>query len=165
MFIMVTFGLITLYGVSSQSLSFTSTINGPYQCLINNQPETSCAFPTWNPPTPTNVTVALSQTPWWKCIFSTPCVFASVTGSVGGQSSAQAIWNGFSTLGYGIGVFMQTVFVFLVKVESAGLLLTGLISFLNNDLGVPFLGFIFLGFGVLLVIFGVAIIKPGGHGG
>ncbi len=162
MFIVITSGLLTLWGTTQPG--FQNVINGPYQCLVNDTPATSCKFPTWHPPTPSNVTVALNQTPWWQCILSAPCVFSSVAGSVGGSSTAQSIWNGFSTLGYGIGIFMQTVFVFLVKLEAGGLLLTGLISFLNNNSGVPFAGNFFLAFSILLVIFGIALIKPGGHG-
>jgi hypothetical protein len=162
MFIMISTGLLVLYGVTQPA--FQNTVNAPYQCLVNSNPSASCAFPTWNPPTPSNVTTTLNQIPWWKCILSTPCVFAAVTGSIGGASTAQSIWNGFSIFGYGIGVFLQSVFVFFVKLEAGGLFLTGLITFLNDDSGVPFLGNIYLAFEIFLVIFGIALIKPGGSG-
>jgi hypothetical protein len=160
--IIITSGLLVLYG--STQPGFQSIVGGPYNCLVNNTPTNNCQFPTWNPPTPLNVTTALNQIPWYKCIFSVPCVAASVTGSVGGQSTAQSIWNGFSIFGYGIGVFMLTIWVGLVKLEAGASFLTGLVSFLNNDSGVPFLGNFYLAFEVLLVIFGIALIKPGGSG-
>src|SRR5690348_9335748 len=90
MFIGISSGLLLLY--SSTQPAFQNTISAPYQCVVNSYPANQCAFPVWNPPTPTNVTTALNQIPWYKCIFSTPCVFATVTGSVGGQSTAQSIW-------------------------------------------------------------------------
>lgn len=163
MFILPMFGLLTLYGVTNAG--FDTALNAPYQCLVNDYPNSSCHFPSWNPPTPTNVTATLNQTPWWKCIFSLPCVAASVSGSVGGQSTAQSIWNGFSVFGYGISVFLQDVLVFFVKMGNTVLLLASLTTFLNStSSGVPFLGFIFGGFIILLVVFAAAIIKPGGHG-
>lgn len=162
-FVSIEFGFLTLFG--STQPGFQSAINAPYQCLVNNYPASNCAWVQWNPPTPTNVTAVLNSTPWYKCIFSTPCVFAAVTGSVGGQSSAQAIWNGFSIFGYGISAFIQDVYVFFTKVGNSGLLLSAFITFLNTaNSGVPFLGNIMLGFTVLVIIFIAAVIKPGGHG-
>jgi hypothetical protein len=161
MFIFTFIGLLTLFGITQPG--FQQAIQTPSQCLINDNPPEKCSFPSWNPPIPANITTTQNQVPWYQCIISTVCIVRSVTGVIGG-STGQAIWNGMSEIAYGLSLIPQSIFVFFNKLGSLIFLLNGINQFLNSDLGVPFVGYIFFGFAILLVVFGGAMLKPGGHG-
>lgn len=161
MFVVIFSGILTLYGSSQPG--FSNAINAPNQCLINNVPPDTCSYPVWNPPTPTNVTVLKGQVPWYLCILNVPCVIGSVVG-ISSPSTAQSIWNGMSELAYAVGLVPQYAFVFFNKIGAGIFLIGGIASFLNQDQGVPFLGYLFTAFLILIGVFLVAMVKPGGHG-
>jgi hypothetical protein len=162
MFLIVSSGLIILVGVSVPSIA--QQIQGPINCDAQGIPVATCTFPQYQPPTPTNVTVALNQTPWWSCIFSLPCVAASVSGAVGGQTTAQSVWNGFSQVAYGMGYFGQFTFVFFNKALQAFFLILAITTLMSTDFGIPFLSYIFLGFVIFYIMYGISMLKPGGSG-
>jgi len=161
-FTFVFIGLSTAYGVTQPK--FNSAIYAPTQCLFNNNPTGSCSFPVWNPPQPSNVTAVAKSTPWYQCIFSTACVIATVTGTSVG-TTGQAIWNGMSEIAYGISLFPIYAFVFFNKIFQVLVLMNAIFSVMNNDYGVPFLSYIFFAFTTLTIVYGIAVLKPGGHGG
>jgi len=162
MFLLISSGLIIAVGVSVPTIA--SQIQGPVNCDVQGVPQATCTFPQYLPPTPTNVTVALNQIPWWQCIFSLPCVAASVTGAVGGQTTAQSVWNGFSQIAYGFGYFGQFTFVFFNKAIQAFFLILAITSIMSTDFNIPFIQYIFLGFVVFYIMYGISMLKPGGSG-
>lgn len=156
-------GLSVLFGTTQPG--FQNAINAPDQCLFNNNPAPTCSFPTWNPPRPNNITTTVNQVPWWQCLLSVPCVVQSVAGSTGVSSTAQQVWNGLSIIGYAIGLIPVYTFVFFNKLYNSLLLVNTMISLINTDYGVPFLSYFFFAFTFIWLFIGVAIFKPGGHGG
>ncbi len=162
MFLVLSSGVLIQFGTSVPSIA--NQLTGPINCDINNIPTTTCQFAQYNPPTPTNVTQALSQTPWWKCIFSVPCVVASVTGSVGGQSAAQSIWNGMSEIAYALGYYATFAYVFFNKLVQAIFLIFGITQIMSTDYGIPFLQYFWLSFFIFYIMYGISMLKPGGSG-
>jgi len=163
MFLVISSGLIISVGLTVPSIA--SQIQGPVNCEVNGIPQATCTFPQYLPPTPTNVTVALNQTPWWKCIFSLPCVAASVTGAVtGSTSTAQSVWNGFSQVAYGMEYFGNFLYVFFNKVIQAFFLMNAIMSLMQTDFNIPFLQYIFLTFIIFYIMYGISMLKPGGSG-
>jgi hypothetical protein len=150
------------FGTSVPSIA--SQIQGPVNCDINNIPVTTCSFPTYNPPVPTNVTTIVNQTPWWKCILSVPCVLLSVTGSVGGSTTAQSLWNGLSELTYAFGYYGVFAYVFFNKAIQGIFLVYGITSVMSTDYGIPLLQYIWLSFFVFYIMYAISMLKPGGSG-
>jgi len=163
MFLIISSGLIVAIGVSVPTIS--TQIQGPVNCDVNGIPQATCTYPQYLPPTPTNVTVALNETPWWRCIFSLPCVAASVTGAVtGSTTTAQSVWNGFSQIAYGIEYFGNFMYVFFNKLIQAFFLILAITSIMSTDFNIPFLQYIFLSFIIFYIMYGISMLKPGGSG-
>ena len=170
MFLILFGGLLIQYGVSTPSIA--NQLQAPINCVINNVPVTSCSFPQYNPPTPTNVTAPVTQNgqavPWWQCLISTYCVVKSVIGSVGQATgttgTAQAIWNGMSELAYSMGYFMTFIYVFIIKLVSGIFLLNGITQIMSQDFGIPFLQYFWIGIIVFYIMYGISMLKPGGSG-
>ena len=55
-------------------------------------------------------------------------------------------------------------FTFLNKIGAAFFFVSALSNYFGNSFGIPFLPQIEVGFIILTVVFGIAILKPGGHG-
>jgi hypothetical protein len=163
MFLIISSGLIVAVGVSVPTIA--TQIQGPVNCDVQGIPQATCTYPQYIPPTPTNVTVALSETPWWKCIFSLACVAASVTGAVtGSTTTAQSVWNGFSQIAYGIEYFGNFAYVFFNKLIQAFFLILAITSIMSTDFNIPFLQYIFLSFIIFYIMYGISMLKPGGSG-
>jgi hypothetical protein len=162
MFLILSSGVLIMFGTSVPSIA--SQLQGPIDCDINNIPQTTCQFAQYNPPTPANVTVVLNQTPWWKCIFSVPCVIASTVGTVAGSSNAQAIWNGMSEIAYAMGYYATFAYVFFNKAVQAIFLIYGITTLMSTDYGIPLLQYFWLAFFVFYIMYGLSMLKPGGSG-
>jgi hypothetical protein len=162
MFLVLFSGVIVQYGIATPAIA--NQLQGPVNCDVNNVPVATCQFPQYNPPTPTNVTQILSQTPWWKCMFSVPCVIASVTGSVGGSSSAQSIWNGMSEIAYALGYYATFAYIFFNKLVQGVFLVNGITQIMSQNFGIPFLQYFWIGLIVFYIMYGMSMLKPGGSG-
>lgn len=168
MFLILSSGLISLYGLSVPSIS--NQLQGPINCDINNLPQGTCAFPLYAPPKPTNTTNPPSSVidSWPNCIyvgFATLNPFACASAVSGTVSNVgQAIWNGLVQVSY-VGFYVsELAFIFLNKLVQAIFLVFGITQLMSSDFSIPFLQFIWLGFFVFYIMYGISMIKPGGSG-
>lgn len=162
-------GLLVTFGVNTPG--FSNTLIVPVNCLFNNIGP-FCSFPSYNPPKLSNVTQTQTTNPanqYPQCIaigFATLNPF-QCSGTIGGvvTNVGQAIWNGLLVLGYALSLLPIYAYVFFNKLYMALTILNSIVNVINNDYGVPFFQFLVYGFMIIIVFFGIAVFKPGGHGG
>lgn len=78
-----------------------------------------------------------------------------------GANIAQATIYAGAIIGYA-GLLM---FQIMQKIGAGIFLIFAMTNFFGNSFGIPFVGQIQTGFLLLTIVYGLALIKPGGHGG
>lgn len=159
MFLVLSSGLIAMYGLSVPSIA--NQLTGPINCDINNLPQSTCQFPLYSPPTPSNVTVSSSKAaPFPACLLIFVTCFNGATSTI--TNTGNAIWNGLIQIAYAGSFISILTFIFFNKLVQGIFLVFGITQLMSSDFGIPFLSSIWLALLIFYVVYGITLIKPGG---
>lgn len=160
MFLVLSNGLIALYGLQVASIS--NQLQGPINCDINNIPQSVCQFPQYSPPAPSNVTTTGTSkaAPFPQCLLVLPTCFTGAVSSI--TNTGNAIWNGMQQVAYALGYISILTFIFFNKLVQGIFLVYGITQLMGTDFGIPGLQYVWVGLLIFYVVFGITLLKPGG---
>jgi hypothetical protein len=162
MFLLTFSGMIVQYGISNTSVA--TQLQTPINCVINNLPISTCAFPTYSPPTVSNATTTSSSkaVSFPECLLYIPSCFNGAVSTITNVGSA--IWNGLQQVAYALAFANISVFIFFNKMLQTAFLFAGILGIINQGYGIPFITYFFLGFFIFYIMYGISMLKPGGSG-